>query len=64
MPLILGVGLCRNASKDYQSAGISINVTAELDQALLTRPSSPLPVMPVPTPRMRRSRLSAWHWTT
>jgi hypothetical protein len=38
MSLSVNVGLSRKASKDYQSAGISINVTAELDQSLLTRP--------------------------
>lgn len=38
MPLSINVGLSRKASKDYQSTGFSINVTAELDQALLTRP--------------------------
>lgn len=38
MPLSINVGLSRKASKDYQSTGYSINVTAELDQALLTRP--------------------------
>jgi hypothetical protein len=38
MPLSINVGLSRKASKDYQSIGVSINVTAELDQALLARP--------------------------
>jgi hypothetical protein len=38
MPLSINVGLSRKASKDYQSTGVSINVTAELDQALLARP--------------------------
>ena len=38
MPLSINVGLSRKASKDYQSTGVSINVTAELDQALLTKP--------------------------
>lgn len=38
MPLSINVGLSRKASKDYQSTGYSINVTAELDQALLARP--------------------------
>jgi hypothetical protein len=38
MPLSINVGLSRKASKDYQSSGVSINVTAELDQALLARP--------------------------
>jgi hypothetical protein len=38
MPLTINVGLSRKASKDYQSAGTSINITAELDQALLARP--------------------------
>lgn len=39
MPLSIHVGLSRKASKDYQSTGVSINVTAELDQSLLTRPA-------------------------
>ena len=39
MPLIINVGLSRKASKDYQSTGVSINVTAELDQALLAKPA-------------------------
>src|SRR4051794_24925914 len=38
MPLSINVGLSRKASKDYQSSGVSINVTAELDQSLLARP--------------------------
>jgi hypothetical protein len=38
MPLSINVGLSRKASKDFQSSGVSINVTAELDQALLARP--------------------------
>ena len=38
MPLSINVGLSRKASKDYQSTGYSINVTAELDQSLLARP--------------------------
>ncbi len=38
MPLSINVGLSRKASKDFQSTGCSINVTAELDQALLTKP--------------------------
>ena len=38
MPLSINVGLSRKASKDYQSIGYSINVSAELDQALLARP--------------------------
>ena len=39
MPLTINVGLNRKASKDYQSTGASINLTAELDQSLLTRPN-------------------------
>jgi len=38
MPLSINVGLSRKASKDFQSSGVSINVTAELDQALLAKP--------------------------
>jgi len=38
MPLSINVGLSRKASRDYQSHGVSINVTAELDQSLLARP--------------------------
>jgi hypothetical protein len=38
MPLSINVGLSRKASKDYQSNGVSINLTAELDQSLLARP--------------------------
>ena len=38
MPLSINVGLSRKASKDYQSTGVSINVTAELDQTLLAQP--------------------------
>ena len=38
MPLTINVGLSRKASKDYQSSGTSINLTAELDQSLLARP--------------------------
>ena len=39
MPLSINVGLSRKASRDYQSQGQSINVTAELDQSLLARPA-------------------------
>jgi hypothetical protein len=38
MPLSINVGLSRKASENFQSMGVSINVTAELDQALLARP--------------------------
>lgn len=38
MPLTVNVGLSRKASQNYQSAGTSINLTAELDQSLLARP--------------------------
>lgn len=38
MPLTINVGLNRKASEDFQSSGVSINLTAELDQALLSRP--------------------------
>jgi len=38
MPLTINVGLNRKASKDYQSTGAPINLTAELDQSLLARP--------------------------
>ena len=38
MPLSINVGLSRKASQDFQSTGVSINVTAELDQSLLARP--------------------------
>src|ERR1035437_7923264 len=38
MPLSIRVGLSRKASKDFQSTGVSIDVSAELDQALLARP--------------------------
>ena len=38
MPLTINVGLSRKSSHNYQSEGVSINVTAELDQALLGRP--------------------------
>lgn len=38
MPLTVNVGLSRKSSQNYQSAGVSINLTAELDQALLADP--------------------------
>jgi hypothetical protein len=38
MPLTLIVGLSRKTSENYNSKGVSINLTAELDQALLNRP--------------------------
>ena len=38
MPLSINVGLSRKASKNYQSTGVSINVMAELDSTLLTKP--------------------------
>lgn len=39
MPLSINIGLSRKASRDYQSQGQSINITAELDQALLAKPA-------------------------
>lgn len=39
MPLSINVGLSRKSSENYNSSGCSINVTAELDQALLARPA-------------------------
>lgn len=38
MPLLINVGLNREASKDFQSVGVSLNMTAELDQGLLSDP--------------------------
>jgi hypothetical protein len=38
MPLSVNVGLTRKASQNYQSTGVSINVTAELDATLLAKP--------------------------
>jgi hypothetical protein len=38
MPLSINVGLSKKASRNFQSTGYSINVTAELDQSLLARP--------------------------
>ena len=38
MPLSINVGLSRKASRDYQSAAVSINIVAELDQSLLAKP--------------------------
>lgn len=38
MPLTLNVGLSRKTSQNYNSEGASINLAAELDQALLNRP--------------------------
>ncbi len=35
MPFIINVGVSRKASKDYQSTGYSLNLTAELDSGLL-----------------------------
>ncbi|HET6250892.1 MAG TPA: hypothetical protein VFE47_24600 [Tepidisphaeraceae bacterium] len=40
MPLSINVGLSRKASRDYQSTGVSINVTAELNQSLLANPDA------------------------
>ncbi len=39
MPLLINVGLNRKASKDFQSVGVSLNLTAELDQGLLSDPT-------------------------
>jgi hypothetical protein len=38
MPLTVNVGISRKSSVNYQSAGVSINLTAELDQSLLADP--------------------------
>lgn len=38
MPLTINVGLSRKSSENFNSAGTSINLTAELDQSLLARP--------------------------
>jgi len=39
MPLLINVGLNRKASRDYQSAGVSINLSAELDSGLINDPA-------------------------
>lgn len=39
MPLVVNVGLNRKASRDYQSAGVSINLSAELDSGLINDPA-------------------------
>ena len=36
MPVVVNVGLNRKASRDYQSTGLSINLSAELDSGLIT----------------------------
>ena len=38
MPIVINVGLSRKTSENYNSQGVSINLTAELDQSLLARP--------------------------
>jgi hypothetical protein len=38
MPLTVNVGISRKSSANYQSTGVSINLTAELDQSLLADP--------------------------
>lgn len=38
MPLTVNVGLSRKTSENFNSQGVSIHLTAELDQALLARP--------------------------
>jgi hypothetical protein len=38
MPLTVNVGILRKSSANFQSAGVSINLTAELDQSLLADP--------------------------
>ena len=38
MPLTINVGLSRKTSENFNSRGVSINLTAEMDQALLARP--------------------------
>lgn len=39
MPLSINVGLSRKIARDFRSTGHSVNITAELDQSLLTRPA-------------------------
>ncbi|MEZ6232896.1 MAG: hypothetical protein R3B68_01790 [Phycisphaerales bacterium] len=39
MPLTVNVGLSRKASQNYASRGVSLNLTAEMDQALLAHPA-------------------------
>jgi hypothetical protein len=38
MPLNVNVGLSKKISRDYQSTGLSVNLTAELDATLLAKP--------------------------
>jgi len=38
MPIVINVGLSRKTSENYNSSGVSINLTAELDTSLLARP--------------------------
>ena len=40
MPLTVNVGLSRKCSRNYQSAGKSINIIAELDGSLIRKPKS------------------------
>ena len=56
MPLTVNVGISRKASANYQSAGLSINLTAELDQSLPS-PGGPVrqPHGPQPASRTPRS---------
>ncbi len=39
MPMTVNVGLSRKRSANYNSDGVTISLSAELDQALLTQPS-------------------------
>ena len=51
MPLTVNVGISRKASANYQSQGLSINLTAELDQSLLADPPGCSWRSTAPTPR-------------
>lgn len=38
MPLSVNIGLSRKISRNFQSTGVSVNLNAELDSTLLTKP--------------------------
>jgi hypothetical protein len=52
MPLTVHVGISRKASANYQSQGLSVNLTADLDQSLLADP-----------PRLQLEIERDWHQT-
>lgn len=58
MPLTVNVGLSHKTSENFNSRGVSINLTAELDQSLLARPDDLLLLDELYLPRQQTTSVT------